>query len=633
MRIKTLMNKAFNQILDYARLGMSEKQYDFTKILHVQLVYMAGLAAIVLSVLYAFFYYSVGLYLLTAIIVVSIAFFMVSLYVLKRYKAGKLISHICIVLVIGMILTANMMIGGFDNPSDSWFVVIIVVAGLLLNQTAYAVYIFVVFAIIIGFFWVKKAGIEIPIRLSAEDLDLVNLTNRLGSVVSVIYLVALFRYERETRESWLKNSKDKLKDLAERDKLTWLHNRNYFLSSFQQKILKYPNEKQALLFIDLDAFKVVNDSFGHNVGDELLIQVAARFRQHLDPEDLICRHGGDEFLVMPRISDYDEYTEMMSNKIIQMLNQPFVIRSQTLHIGCSIGIAYYPEHGKDCIELLKAADIAMSRAKSDGSEQYRVYDESLAADIDNKNKLAIELRSAIDENKLSVVYQPKYSADGRDVLGYEALCRWRDNDNNAIPPNLFIRVAEEFSLINKLGDWLVSTVAKQISEWKRAGKKVCKVAVNISAKQLLKNGFAEDLLRLINHYDIDPSFLELELTESLFIETSNDTLSKLRKLNDLGFSLVIDDYGTGYASLGYLKGFPISGIKIDKSFIDDLAGSEVDRAIVASTIELANKLGLKVTAEGVETVVQLNFLREMKCDEIQGYYFSRPIDADEIAID
>lgn len=612
---------------------MSEKQHDITKILRIQLIYMFCLASIVLGGLYAIFYYNLGLYFLANVIAVSIVLFTISLYLLKRYKVAELVSHITILAVIFIMITANMMIGGFDNPSDSWFVAIIVVAGLLLNRIAYLIYILVVFAITLGFFWVKKSGIEIPMRLNAEDLDLVNLINRIGSAVSVVYLIALFRYERETREEWLKNSKNKLKDLAERDKLTWLHNRNYFSSSFQQKILKYPNEKQALLFVDLDAFKVVNDSFGHNIGDELLIQVAARFRQHLDANDIISRHGGDEFLIMPHISDYQEYTEIMCSKIIKALNQPFIIRNQTLHIGCSIGIAYYPDHGKDYIDLLRAADIAMYRAKSDGSEQYRVYNESLATEINYKNQLALELRTAIDENQLRVVYQPKYSADGRKVLGYEALCRWRDKNNKPIPPNLFIQVAEEFSLINKLGDWLVSTVAKQISEWQRAGKEVCKVAINISAKQLLRNNFTAELLSLINHYDIDPSYVELELTENLFIETSVDTLSKLRKLNDLGFSLVIDDYGTGYASLGYLKGFPISGIKIDKSFIDDLADSEMDRTIVASTIDLAHKLGLTVTAEGVETIVQLNFLRDMECDEIQGYYFSRPIDADEIDID
>lgn len=609
---------------------MSNDKFSVTEILHVQMVFLFSIIGIVFSAFFGALYFSYGLYNLSAILIASICITIIGLYFLKKKYVAEEVSHVILISLLVILVVANFQMGGFDNPNDSWFMVLVVLGGLLLKRGSIWLYSIIALAIIILFYVLKISGFEIPKLLPPEQIDLINLANRVFSIFTVTFLILLFRFERSMREQDLNENERALYQLANFDRLTGLFNRAYFAERFEAIVESGVENDQALLFIDLDSFKVVNDNFGHNIGDELLNAVSERLKNQLDKSDLICRHGGDEFLVMPLSVHSKVDIENLCLNLVGALKAPFNIGQNELRIGCSIGVSYYPEHGENYLELLRAADIAMYRAKAQGSEQYQIYNASLAQEISNKNQMAIDLRKGIEQEEIYLVYQPKVCLVTKDIIGYEALMRWRNKDNQQIEPAVFIAIAEEFSLVNKLGEWLFYTVAKQISDWRKDGMPVKKIAINISAKQLLRSNFVTEIIRVTNNFHIEANLIELELTESVFIASSSDTLEKLNKLSDLGYSLVIDDYGTGYASLGYLKRFPVSGLKIDKSFIDEVLDSEQDRTIVRSTIALAHELGLEVIAEGVETDAQLQLLKELGCDIIQGYYFSKPLSVDDI---
>ncbi len=616
--------------MESARCNMCREQYSFSEILQVQVVYLFILAGMSLSITFSIIYYYLEMYATMLSLIVSLFSGLVCLWWLKNKRRSEIPAHIALFFFLFIIIIANIEYGGFDNRNDAWFMVVVLISGLLLTKHYVWFYAFVALSVSITFYLLKMNGIEFPQNLSAEKVDLLNLTNRLGSILTTVFLIILFRYERSQREQDVIENEEKLFQLANFDTLTSLSNRGFFAQNFDDRINDDDTEQQALLFIDLDSFKLINDSFGHNVGDELLKVVAARFKTQLTSQDVICRHGGDEFLIMPKSNYSKSDIENICINLISVLKQPFTINDDQLHIGCSIGVAHYPDHGQNYNELLRAADIAMYRSKSQGKEQFQVYNQGLAQEIQNKNQLAIDLRRAIDTDELFLVYQPKVCLSHKTIVGYEALVRWTNSKGQSIEPSVIIAIAEEFSLVHKFGEWLFISIAKQIAEWKRKELLIKPIAINISAHQLLRADFVTELVRITNYYNISPDLIELELTESVFIESASATLNKLNRLSDLGFSLVIDDYGTGYASLGYLKRFPVTGMKIDKSFIDDILDSEQDQKIVGSTIALAHKLGLEIIAEGVENDEQLQLLRKLGCDVIQGYYFSKPLLASEV---
>ncbi|MRX28639.1 bifunctional diguanylate cyclase/phosphodiesterase [Kangiella sp. HZ709] len=609
---------------------MSREQYSFSEILQVQVVYLFILAGMSLSITFSIIYYYLEMYATMLSLIVSLFSGLVCLWWLKNKRRSEIPAHIALFFFLFIIIIANIEYGGFDNRNDAWFMVVVLISGLLLTKHYVWFYAFVALSVSITFYLLKMNGMEFPKTLSSEKVDLLNLTNRLGSIFTTVFLIILFRYERSQREQDVIENEAQLFQLANYDTLTSLSNRGFFAQNFDARINDEDTEEQALLFIDLDSFKLINDSFGHNVGDELLKVVAARFKTQLTSQDVICRHGGDEFLIMPKSNYNKSDIENICINLISVLKQPFTINDDQLHIGCSIGVAHYPDHGNNYNELLRAADIAMYRSKSQGKDQFQIYNQGLAQEIQNKNQLAIDLRRAIDTDELYLVYQPKVCLSHKTIVGYEALVRWTNSKGQSIEPSVIIAIAEEFSLVHKFGEWLFTSIAKQIAEWKRNDFLLKPVAINISPHQLLRADFVTELVRITNYYNVPSDLIDLELTESVFIESASATLKKLNRLSDLGFSLVIDDYGTGYASLGYLKRFPVTGMKIDKSFIDDILDSEQDQKIVGSTIALAHKLGLEIIAEGVENDEQLKLLRKLGCDVIQGYYFSKPLLASEV---
>lgn len=623
--IKNWIDKITRRLLRLSLCGMSRPKHSVSEILQVQVLFLFILSGLALTVCFAFLYIYLEMYLTFFVLLICFGIGLFSLWLLRTYHRSDLASHLALMALIIIIVVANIEFGGFDNPNDAWFMVVVVVSGLLLIKGSFWFYAVASLLIIVIFYLLKLKGVDFPLRLTPEKIAFLQLCNRIGTVLTTVFLVLLFRFERNQRAKHAKKNEQKLYELANFDSLTELSNRAYFARVFERRIKTKKARKQSLLFIDLDGFKVVNDSYGHNIGDKLLEAVAKRFKTQLDNKDLISRHGGDEFLVMPKSGYNQADIDNLCINLIRVLNQPFHIGEHILHIGCSIGVAFYPEHGNSYLELLRASDIAMYRAKFQGSEQFQVYNQSLAQETQDRNQLAMDLRNAVDRGELSLVYQPKVNAVTGVVEGHEALMRWSRQDGSIVMPSTFIAVAEEFSIVHKLGEWLINSVSKQIKEWERAGHTIKKIAINISPKQLLRSDFVTEIVRITNLYQLDPGVFELELTESVFIDSSGETLRKLKKLSDLGFSLVIDDYGTGYASLGYLKRFPVSCLKIDKSFIDEILISEQDQTIVGSTIELAHQLGLEVTAEGVEQEEQLAVLRRLGCDYIQGFYFSKPL--------
>lgn len=383
----------------------------------------------------------------------------------------------------------------------------------------------------------------------------------------------------------------------------------------------------AVLFIDLDRFKNVNDSLGHAFGDRVLIEVAQRVKHCLREIDTLCRLGADEFVCF--LQDADAFgSEIAARRILEALSQPFQVDAMSFSMGCSIGVSLFPEDGKTVDELIQCADTAMHRVKDRGRGNFRFYQPQMNVDLLSRMKMDHAMRLAMEQGLFRLHYQPQVSlVDGR-LLGAEALVRWTDTELGSVPPATFIPLAEESGFIINIGNWVMGEAVRQATLWQKAGKPVV-VSVNVSALQFQQPDFVERVADSIHSVGLAPSLLELELTESILIKDADEALARLHALAALGISLVIDDFGTGYSSLAYLKKFPISKLKIDRAFVMGLPADEGDRAIVGATIAMARALKLEVVAEGVEVPAQRDYLRELQCDSFQGFLCSPALPAQE----
>ncbi len=385
----------------------------------------------------------------------------------------------------------------------------------------------------------------------------------------------------------------------------------------------------AIMFIDLDRFKNINDTLGHDAGDGVLKEVAERLRGCLRESDTIGRLGGDEFVVL--IEELPEPVQVaaVAQKILAAVAKPFILDAQEFHLTASIGISTYPADGEDVQNLLKNADISMYRAKEQGKNNYQFY--SAQMNVHSIERLALEssLRRALERNEFVLHYQPKVDIGSGRVTGMEALVRWQRTDKALIPPAQFIPLAEETGLIVPIGEWVLKTACAQNKSWQDQGLPPLRIAVNLSARQFIHENLLQDVARVLNETGLDATSLELEITESMVMHNPEHAVKLLNKLKATGIHLSIDDFGTGYSSLNYLKRFPIDNVKIDRSFIQDIPEDCDDAAITQAIIAMAHGLGLRVIAEGVETVEQFRFLRDHKCDDMQGYYFSKPLPANE----
>ncbi|HWT16634.1 MAG TPA: EAL domain-containing protein [Patescibacteria group bacterium] len=430
-----------------------------------------------------------------------------------------------------------------------------------------------------------------------------------------------------------KRAEQELRYLANYDTLTGLPNRTLLSERLAHALIRARRlgTKVAVLFLDLDRFKHVNDSMGHAAGDRLLKSAAARIVTSVRESDTVARLGGDEFtVILEDLRDSDE-AELIAQKVLTAFSAPLEIDGrQEVVITPSIGISLYPEHGQLPTDLLKHADTAMYHAKDRGRNTFQIYDDAMDTQVRLRANLASQLQRAMERKELSLVFQPKMSLGENRITGAEALLRWNNGTLGSIPPNTFIPIAEETGLIVPIGDWVLREACRQIGRWSEAGLTMHTIAVNVSALQLFRGDLVRRLREILAEMRVPAHRLELELTESMLMANPEQSIGTLTQIKALGVHLSVDDFGTGYSSLAYLKRLPIDTLKIDKTFVGDLTTDPDDEAIVSTVIMMAHSLGLDVIAEGVETNDQLRYLAEQKCDEVQGNLISAPLDADRI---
>ena len=464
------------------------------------------------------------------------------------------------------------------------------------------------------------------------------------AIVSFLYYLIseLRKTERELSEkslrmeSILKHHKEAEQNLAQAtsyDMLTGLPNRALFLDRLGHAISRatHSGQMMAVMLIDIDNFKAINDTLGHSLGDILLQEIAERLRHLVPEDDTLARLGGDEFaIILEEMSEIEEAARV-SQKVIDIFVRPFMPASQEVYVTPSMGVTIYPLDGRDSDNLLRNADAAMYRAKEYGRNNFRFYTTDMNALAVERFAMEGALRRAMERDEFVLYYQPQLDIKSGLVVGVEALLRWQHPERGMVPPSDFIPLLEENRLIIPVGEWVLRTACAQSRAWRDEGLPSLRMAVNLSAHQFHQENLVEMIDGILRETGINPRLLELELTEGLLMENTSETSAVLEQLKIQGLQIAIDDFGTGYSSLSYLKRFPIDRLKIDRSFVRDISTDPNDAAIAVAVINLARSLGLSVIAEGVETREQLAFLDVQKCDEYQGFYFSRPIPAEEIA--
>ena len=488
------------------------------------------------------------------------------------------------------------------------------------------------------------------ICLSAEALNGPELTTIIVLTTAMLLIAAMFSTVLDARlqstafklNESLKESNSKLQlannELRQRafaDPLTNLPNRLLFEDRLIHALLRLERtnrssvkDRLGILFVDLDGFKPINDSFGHAAGDEILIGAAQRLLAQARSSDTVARVGGDEFLVLLEDAQDAAACMAVANRILKSLSQPFQLGNKELQITCSIGIVVFPDHG-DRDHLIANADAAMYVAKRNGGNSFAMFEPHMGSDASEQLELQSDLRNAIQRQQMSLHYQPKIDGERGSIIGVEALLRWTHPERGMIAPDIFIPLAERFGIIINLGNWVIEEACRQLAEWRGMGLQM-RVAINLSVHQLRESGLAERITQTLQRHNVQASQLLCEITESVAMEDTQATQRTFEELRDIGVYLSIDDFGTGYSSLNYLRQLPAQQLKIDRSFIRDLETEEDARAVVHAVVHLAHALGLRVVAEGVETAAQRDILLNMHCDELQGYFYAKPMPADRL---
>jgi diguanylate cyclase (GGDEF)-like protein len=428
-----------------------------------------------------------------------------------------------------------------------------------------------------------------------------------------------------------KQSEAHIHFLAHHDALTRLPNRTLLEDRIRRALAKSRRDgtHTAVLFLDLDRFKLINDTLGHDTGDQLLTRVAERLSKVLRETETVARLGGDEFIiVIPDVADV-ESVALVAQKVLAVVAEPELIDKRPLHVTPSIGISIYPQDGADVHSLLRSADTAMYHAKERGRNNFQFFTEDMNQAVLERVSIENDLRIAIERGEFELFYQPQVDSRSGEITGMEALIRWHHPQRGLVAPNRFIPIAEETGLIVPIGEWVLREACRQAKRWHDAGQSGLRISVNLSARQLQQGDLGEQIAAILAASNLQPQTLELELTESLLMDDPLTAVKLLHALAALGVRIAIDDFGTGYSSLAYLKRFPVSRLKIDRSFVRDLSTDANDAAIVQAVVAMAESLKMEVIAEGVETVEQLRFLAAHGCFAVQGFLFSRPLPAAE----
>ncbi|WP_343661644.1 EAL domain-containing protein [Ralstonia sp.] len=470
---------------------------------------------------------------------------------------------------------------------------------------------------------------------SAEWLALVIIIVTLA-VLAIALIISVLDLRMEARTALLANSlaaaNKELAYLALHDNLTKLSNRVLLEDRLTQAIRTAEREKRrfALMFMDLDGFKAVNDVYGHHVGDLLLIDVAQRIGARVRQQDTVARVGGDEFVVLAYVDDPED-AGTLADALLEVVREPFMAGGHELRVSTSIGIAIYPGDGGNQHDLLTNADAAMYHAKGLGRNAYSFFEPSMNADVHQQLQLVQDLRRAVERNELVLHYQPKFNAPNGPIMGVEALVRWQHPQRGLVPADEFIPLAEKTGLIVPLGAWVLDEACRQMAQWHREGRTAWTVAVNLSALQFGHAALIDTVRDTLARHALDPRSLTLEITESTAMRDVDASLQILQQLDAMGVRISIDDFGTGYSSLLYLKRLPASELKIDRGFVRDLAHDTEDAAIVSAIVALGQTLNLRIVAEGVETAEQQAFLTRLGCHSLQGYLLGRPMTAESLS--
>lgn len=447
------------------------------------------------------------------------------------------------------------------------------------------------------------------------------------------YLLSVFRLyvSRAAAELERKQVNQRLEHLAHYDELTGLCNRSLLMTLLNSSVnrARRTGRKVVVFFLDLDRFKNINDSMGHDVGDMLLKEVANRLKKSVRADDVVARLSGDEFvIVLNDLSRVSDSNQVVVN-IIEHLSSPLILHEKEVSITTSMGISVFPEDGQDSTSLLKHADIALYRAKDKGRDGYQYYSSDMGEEISKKIALEHDLKSALKKNQFEIYFQPKICGDSNRVVGVEALLRWHHPEHGTITPDIFIPLLEEIGKIGEIGDWVLENAVRKCQQWNQHLEKPICMAVNLSAKQFHQGDIFSKIKSILSTHQFSPSLLEIEITESILIEEGDEIVESLKDLRSSGVGIALDDFGTGYSSLSYLQRFPISSLKIDRSFIKDIASDKEALRLTQAIVTLANSLDLEVVAEGVETVQQKDVLDKLDCHTYQGFYFARPMPENE----
>jgi diguanylate cyclase (GGDEF)-like protein len=473
----------------------------------------------------------------------------------------------------------------------------------------------------LSYILVRRDGLEIPIENSVARIH-----DREGQATG---MVIVFRDVSVARAMALQ-----ITYAAEHDFLTGLPNRTLLNDRITQAIALAPRHLKhvAVLFLDLDGFKYINDSLGHPVGDKLLQSIAERLADCVRASDTVSRQGGDEFVVLLSEVSHSEDAAISARRMLQAVARPHSIDMHDLHITTSIGVSVYPDDGVDADTLIKNADTAMYQAKENGRQSFQFFKPAMNVRAVERQSIEEGLRRALERREFSLHYQPKINLAAGAISGAEALIRWMHPTRGMVPPAEFIPIAEDCGLILPIGAWVLREACAQARAWMDAGLPVTSMAVNVSAMEFRHEGFLDGLSAILAETGLDPASLELELTESVLMKHAASTATILQTLRERGMRVAVDDFGTGYSSLSYLRKFPIDAVKIDQSFVRQISTAGDDTTIVKAVIGMARGLKLRVIAEGVETLEEVAFLRAYRCEEAQGYYFSRPVPPQQFAM-
>lgn len=581
-------------------------------------------------------------------------------------RTGSLVLGANLVIAASYIVTIAIytVIGGINAPLIHWCALFPMLAVLMGARTSAWVWTAISFLTVSFFIAADAANWEFIDAIGFTSLEgpalwfqrFVNVGSWLGILLAVALLFEDHK-NKQTSELAAKNTElqsqveqrylaeQRSQYLAYYDELTGLPNRRLFLEQLSDAIDQIPrlDSTLGLLFLDLDRFKEVNDMHGHDLGDQLLQQVAERLRScvrqsdrvsHGPNEDLgnVARLGGDEFTILLHGIHGHHDAATVAQRILDSMRRPFLFEELEIFIGASIGIALFSEFGTGAGDLLRNADLAMYQAKNAGKNNFKFHDESMNADIVMRTTLTDALRKALEDEKLELHYQPIVEANSRSITGVEGLVRWNPAQQKIVSTETLIQIAEESGLIIQLGSWVIGEACRQYREWREAGIQVHRMAINVSAEQFRRGSVVQVVEEALERYGMEPGSLEIEITEGAMMIDEERTLAALEALKSLGVKISLDDFGTGFSSLSYVHRFPVDTLKIDRSFVTDVEQNQGSRAIAMAVIALAHQLGLKVVGEGVESSTQERFLLENGCDEMQGYLYSKPLPAREIEL-